>query len=42
VVRRSDVKWSNLWKVLKVISENAPMIIAAIQAAQAQKDKDKS
>jgi hypothetical protein len=33
------MKWGNLWKVLKVIAENAPMIIAAIHAA---KDKDQA
>ena len=28
------MKWSNLWKVLRVISENAPLIIAAIEAVK--------
>ena len=33
------MKWSNLWRVLRVISENAPLIIAAIEAAK-HKDQD--
>lgn len=26
------MKWSSLWKVLKVIAENAPTIIMAVEA----------
>lgn len=32
------MKWSALWTVLRVISENAPAIIAAVQAIKHKDD----
>lgn len=34
------MKWSSLWKVLKVIAENAPEIIAVIGTLKKEKKND--
>ena len=31
------MNWKNLWKVLKVVAENAPAIIAAVQTIKDKK-----
>lgn len=36
------MKWSSLWKILRVVSENAPAIIAAVEAIKHQGDKPPS
>lgn len=35
------MKWSALWKVLKVVAENAPMIIQVIQQVAAKDAAEK-
>lgn len=36
------MKWSAIWKILRVVSENAPAIIAAIEVIKHQDDKPPS
>jgi hypothetical protein len=33
------MKWGNLWKILRILSENAPAIIAVVEA---MKHKDQA
>jgi hypothetical protein len=33
------MKWSALWKVLKVLLENADVVIAVVQQAKAKEEK---
>lgn len=33
------MKWSALWKILRIVSENAPAIIGAVQAIKHQDDQ---
>lgn len=33
------MKWSSLWKILRIVSENAPAIIAAIEAIKHKDDQ---
>lgn len=33
------MKWTSLWKVLKVLAENAPVVIALVEQAKKKESK---